>query len=119
MSEAGDDTTTSVVLAHAIISAGMKVLDAGTSPVCLRSGIDKVIAKVVAIIKRMAIPAVCREGQIARIAANGDDEIGETVTKAVEMAGPNGIVSVDRSRTNKTHIEFSGGRPSVSWSGGG
>jgi hypothetical protein len=40
-------------------------------------------------------------------------------TKAVEMAGPNGIVSVDRSRTNKTHIEFSGGRPSVSWSGGG
>ena len=82
MSEAGDDTTASVVLAHAIISAGMKVLASCTSPVLLRSGIDKVIAKVVAIIKRMAIPAVCREGQIARIAANGDDEIGDTVTKA-------------------------------------
>jgi chaperonin GroEL len=46
---------------------------------------------------------------VARIAANGDEEIAKTVTEAIQMAGKNGIVSVDNSRTDKTHIEFSAG----------
>jgi chaperonin GroEL len=46
---------------------------------------------------------------VARIAANGDEEVAKIVTEALQMAGKNGIVSVDSSRTDKTHIEFSAG----------
>ena len=109
VSEAGDGTSASIVLAHALLTAGMVAIDAGASPVFIRSGIDKTVAKVVNQIKAMSIPSVGREGQIARIAANGDDEIGGVVTKAIEMAGPNGIVTVDQSRTNSTHIDFQAG----------
>ena len=67
VSEAGDGTTASIVLAHALISNGMKVLESGASPVFLRSGIDKTVAQVVELISKMSIPSEGREAQIANI----------------------------------------------------
>ena len=109
VSEAGDGTTASIVLAHSLISNGMIAIENGASPVFLRSGIDKTVAQVVKLISQMAIPSEGKEAQIANIAANGDAEIGNIVIEAVGKAGKNGIVSVDSSRTNQTHIEFSAG----------
>ena len=109
VSEAGDGTTASIVLAHALISGGIKALDNGASPVFLRSGIDKTVTQVIQLISQMSIPSEGREAQIANIAANGDEEIGNVVIEAVGKAGKNGIVSVDSSRTDQTHIEFSAG----------
>ena len=109
VSEAGDGTTASIVLAHSLISNGMEAIENGASPVFLRSGIDRTVAQVVKLISEMSIPSEGREAQIANIAANGDQEIGSTVVEAVKMAGKHGIVSVDSSRTSQTHIEFSKG----------
>jgi len=107
--EAGDGTTASVILSQAIISEGMKALEKGASPVFLRSGIDKATAKIVQQLAQMSTRYDGMGLDVARIAANGDEEVAKIVTEALQMAGKNGIVSVDSSRTDKTHIEFSAG----------
>ena len=107
--DSGDGTTTAVVLGHALIAGGMKAIDKGHSPVFLRLGIEKAVTQVVELISAMSIPAEGREGQIARIACNGDEEIGSIVVDAITQAGDNGLVSVDSSRTGKNYIEFSAG----------
>ena len=109
LQEAGDGTTASVILSQAIISEGMKALEKGASPVFLRSGIDKATAKVVQQLAQMSTRYDGMSLDVARIAANGDEEIAKIVTEALQMAGKNGIVSVDSSRTDQTHIEFSAG----------
>jgi chaperonin GroEL len=109
LAEAGDGTSASIVLCHSIFSYGLKALDEGFSSIWLRSGIEKAVARVVELISRMSIPVGDRIFQVANIAANGDKEIATTVTEALKLAGPNGIVSVDQSRSDKTHIDFSSG----------
>ena len=79
VSEAGDGTTASIVLAHSLISNGIVAIESGVSPVFLRSGIDKTVTQVVKLISQMAIPSTGREAQIANIAAKGDTEIGSIV----------------------------------------
>ena len=109
VNKAGDGTTASVVLARALIHEGMSALDNGSSPVFIRYGIDKGVARVIEVLDEMKQPCNGRELQIARIAANGDEEIAATVVRAIEMAGENGIVSVEASRSDKTEVDFSPG----------
>jgi chaperonin GroEL len=82
---AGDGTTTSVVLAQAIINEGFKNVTAGADPMAIKRGIEKAVASVVAEVQTMAQVVETREriGQVASLSAH-EEAIGETIAEAME-----------------------------------
>jgi chaperonin GroEL len=107
--EAGDGTTTATVLAHAIITEGMKNVTAGANPMALKRGIDKASAKVVEAVKAMSKSVKDRKEDIkavGTISANGDDSIGTLLADAIEKVGKDGVITVEESKTLKTELEF-------------
>ncbi len=104
---AGDGTTTSVVLAAAIIKAGLRNVTAGANPMLLKSGIQKAVDKVVEAIKEQSVQISGREriAQVASISA-ADPSIGETVADAMEKVGKDGVITVEESKGITTELEL-------------
>ena len=88
---AGDGTTTSVVLAQAIIGDGFRNVAAGANPMALKRGIDKAVGAIVGELKSMATSVESRD-QIAQVAALSahEDAIGQTIADAMEKVGKDG-----------------------------
>ncbi len=97
---AGDGTTTATVLAQAIITAGLKNVEAGANPLAVRKGIERGVEKVVEKIKEMAQPVDSKERieQVATISA-GDPEMGKIIAQVVEEVGKDGVVTAEESNT--------------------
>src|SRR6266851_3766675 len=97
---AGDGTTTSVVLAAAIIGEGLRNVTAGANPMLLKIGIQKAVDEVVKAIKEQSVQISDRE-KIAQVAtiSSGDPKIGEMVADAMEKVGKDGVITVEESRT--------------------
>lgn len=93
---AGDGTTTSTVLAQAILTQGISALEANVSATDLKRGIDLAVTAAVMLIKERAIPCDTPEMmlQVATISANGDEEIGALITEAVTKVGKDGVVTI-------------------------
>ena len=104
---AGDGTTTSVVLAQAIINDGFKNVTAGSNPMAIKRGIDKAVAAVVVEIEKMSQPVETREriGQVASLSAH-EDAIGETIAEAMEKVGKDGVITVEESKGLADEIEY-------------
>jgi chaperonin GroEL len=105
---AGDGTTTSTVLAHAIASAAIDTTSyASTNATQVKKGIEQAVEVVVAELKKMSTPIADEKQirQIATLSANGDEEIGELVATSVEKVGRDGIITVEESRTGETTLE--------------
>jgi chaperonin GroEL len=96
---AGDGTTTSVVLAAAIIGEGLRNVTAGANPMLLKIGIQKAVDEVVKAIKEQSVQISDRE-KIAQVAtiSSGDPKIGEMVANAMEKVGKDGVITVEESR---------------------
>src|SRR3990167_4182645 len=84
--QAGDGTTTATVLAHAIITEGLKNVTAGANPMALKRGIDQAVIAVVASIKKLSKSVKGKEDieAIGTISANGDSAIGKMLAEAIE-----------------------------------
>lgn len=107
---AGDGTTTSVVLAQAMLHAGFESLKSGASPIAVKRGMDKACAAIVAAVRKMAVPVTGEMVfQVANISANGDEAVGRIVAEAVEKIGKDGVVTVEESRTLETSLEIVNG----------
>lgn len=104
--EGGDGTTTSVVLAQAIFTNGLKNLAAGANPMDLKRGIDKAVEAVVASIKKQAKTDLTPEDliRVATISANGDAEIGTIMATAINKVGKDGIIRIEESGTPETIV---------------
>ncbi|HET9847839.1 MAG TPA: chaperonin GroEL [Candidatus Dormibacteraeota bacterium] len=96
---AGDGTTTSVVLASAIIGEGLRNVTAGANPMQLKIGIQKAVDEVVKAIKEQSVQISERE-RIAQVAtiSSGDLKIGEMVANAMEKVGKDGVITVEESK---------------------
>jgi chaperonin GroEL len=94
---AGDGTTTATLLAHAIVSEGMKYVAAGMNPMDLKRGIDQAVTGLVAELKRMARPCATPTeiAQVATISANSDRAIGGLVARAMDKVGKDGVITVE------------------------
>ena len=105
---AGDGTTTATVLAEAIFEQGLKVVTAGTNPLQLKRGIEKAVEAIVADVKKQAVPVKGRQDikQVASIAANSDDEIGERIADAMERVGKDGVITVEEGKSLATEIKW-------------
>ncbi|PLX25646.1 chaperonin GroEL [Candidatus Parcubacteria bacterium] len=97
---AGDGTTTATVLAHNIISEGLKNVTAGASPLSLKRGIDTAAEAVVKQLKEMSkdVSGQAEIEQVASISAN-DKEIGKIIAEAMEAVGKNGVITVEESQS--------------------
>ena len=105
--QAGDGTTTAIVLAHAIVREGAKAVAAGMNPMDLKRGIDLAVEAVVAELKKNAkkITSNVEIAQVGTISANGDTEIGRYLADAMKRVGNDGVITVEDGTTLETELE--------------
>jgi chaperonin GroEL len=103
----GDGTSTSTVLAHAILADGVRNVVAGASAIDIKRGLDRGARVVVAALKGFSRPVLSRRerAQVATISAHNDLAIGELVADAMERIGPEGVITVEESKTTETQLE--------------
>ena len=102
-----DGTTTSTVLARAILTHAQRHLAAGASPIEMRRGIYKAVTELSKKITDMATPISSFEeiANIATISANGDSMIGKIIAKAIDSVGKDGAISIEEGRSIDTTLE--------------
>jgi chaperonin GroEL len=104
---AGDGTTTSTVLAHAIVTEGLKNLAAGANPMRLKLGISRGVETVVASLRKMARKIDTKE-EIASVATNSaaDPEIGKLIADVMDKVGKDGVITVEESKSMQFETEY-------------
>src|SRR5512134_489882 len=104
---AGDGTTTSTVLAHAIVNEGLKALEAGYNPMLLKNGILKATETVVEELRKMSVKIDTKE-EIASVATNSaaDPEIGALIADVMDKVGKDGVITVEESKSMSDETEF-------------
>ncbi|MCK6484661.1 MAG: chaperonin GroEL [Phycisphaerae bacterium] len=105
--QAGDGTTTAVVLAEAIFKEGLRNVTAGASPISIKRGIDRAVEIAVRQIAKQSIKIKDR-GDVAKvgtISANGDEEIGNLLADAMEEVGREGVVTIEEGKSLQTEKE--------------
>ena len=104
---AGDGTTTSTVLAHTIITEGLRNVAAGANPMLIKRGIEKGTAALVEAIKEMSVEVKDRE-DIANVAAisAADQGIGDLIAEVMEKVGKDGVITVEESKGLAFETEY-------------
>jgi chaperonin GroEL len=113
---AGDGTTTAVVLAESMIREGLKVIESGVNPVKLKKEIDNAVKLVVAELDKMAEPVDSKEKikQVATLSAQ-DAEVGELISEIIDDIGHEGVITVEHGNNYGVEkdvvegLQFSGG----------
>jgi chaperonin GroEL len=104
---AGDGTTTSTLLAHAIVTDGMRNLAAGANPMMLKRGIEAATKRVAEQITKQAIPVKTKEdiANVASVSAQ-DREIGELIADVFDKVGNDGVITVEDSQGLQFETEY-------------
>ena len=105
--DAGDGTTTATVLAQAIVAEGLKNVTAGASPMDIKRGIDKAVAKVVVSIKGQAETVgdnYDKIEQVASVSANNDPVIGKLIADAMRKVSKDGVITIEEAKGTDTTI---------------
>ncbi len=105
---AGDGTTTATILAQAIYREGLKNVTAGANPMALKRGIDKAVIAVVEELGKFSKPIKDKKeiAQVATIAANSDQTIGDQLAEAMDKVGKDGVITVEESKTVTTSLDI-------------
>ena len=105
--DAGDGTTTSTVLAQAIVREGFKNVAAGADPMAIKRGMEKAMTTVRGSIKDLSTPVEGPE-QISNVAvlSSHDDEMGNLISEVMEKVGKDGVITVDESKSLSYETEF-------------
>lgn len=108
--EAGDGTTTAIVLAHAMIEYGLSKIDDKTNVIKVRKGMKKAIDVCVKKLEEMSIPAKT-ESDFRKIAAisSQDENIGKLVADIYKRSGEHGAISIERNEEPKIETEHTDG----------
>lgn len=104
----GDGTTTGTILLRALVRNGLRQVASGSSPINLKRGMEKALEAVAKEIESLATPIKTKEDtlNIATASASRDTEVGETIAKAVEKVGENGIITIEEAKGTETTIEL-------------
>lgn len=105
--KAGDGTTTATVLAEAIYSEGLRNVTAGANPMEIKRGIDKAVGTICDNLKSMSKPVKDKKeiAQVATISANGDTDIGDIISKAIDKVGKDGTLTIEEGKGFETTLE--------------
>jgi len=104
---AGDGTTTASILAQAIVSEGVKYVTAGMNPMDIKRGIDKAVESVIENLKKTSKKVKANEevAQVGTISANGEKEIGDMISKAMQKVGNEGVITVEEAKGIQTELD--------------
>ncbi|MGI6815222.1 chaperonin GroEL [Bacteroides sp. KG156] len=105
--DAGDGTTTATVLAQAIVAEGLKNVTAGASPMDIKRGIDKAVAKVVESIKNQSEKVgdnYDKIEQVGTVSANNDPVIGKLIADAMRKVSKDGVITIEEAKGTDTTI---------------
>ena len=104
---AGDGTTTATVLAQAIVREGAKAVAAGMNPMDLKRGVEMAVTEAVANLKKRSkkIKSTDEVAQVGTISANGDVEIGNMISEAMQRVGNEGVITVEEAKSLETELE--------------
>lgn len=112
VTEAGDATTCTCILAESLISNGVKLINEGANSQLLKKGLDKALVYVLEELKKISIPVkgdIERIRQIATVSANNDKEIGDLIADAYTKIGDEGNIDIEKNQGTKTEIKLSNG----------
>ena len=103
----GDGTSTSTILAHAILAEGVRNVTAGASAIDLKRGLDRAAKIAIEALRAMSRPVNTKKekAQVATISAHNDPAVGELVADAMEKVGGEGVISVEESKTTETTLD--------------
>ena len=104
---AGDGTTTATVLAQAIVREGAKSVAAGMNPMDLKRGVDLAVAEAIKDLQKRSkkIKTTEEVSQVGTISANGDREIGDMISEAMQRVGNEGVITVEEAKSLDTELE--------------
>jgi len=104
---AGDGTTTATILTQAIFREGLRNVTAGRNPMSLKRGIDKAVEVIIKELEKLAMPTKGKKeiAQVASIAANNDNAIGDLIADAMEKVGKDGVITVEEAKSMDTTLE--------------
>ncbi|MEO9873617.1 MAG: chaperonin GroEL [Anderseniella sp.] len=104
---AGDGTTTATVLAQAIVREGAKSVAAGMNPMDLKRGVDLAVAAAIADLTKRSKKIKTSEevAQVGTISANGEGEIGQMISQAMQKVGNEGVITVEEAKTAETELD--------------
>src|SRR5690348_6078028 len=104
----GDGTTTSTLLAHAILAEGVRNVAAGASAVDLKRGLTRGLQVAVESLRALSRPVTSKreKAQVATISAHNNSTVGDMVAEAVEKVGAEGAITVEESKTTETVLEI-------------
>jgi chaperonin GroEL len=105
--EVGDGTTTSTLLAHAMVIEGLRNITAGASAIDLKRGLERGVRVVVESLKQQSRPVSSQreKQQVATVSAHNDAVIGEMVARAIEQVGAEGAVTVEEAKGTETTLD--------------
>jgi chaperonin GroEL len=110
--ETGDGTTTATLLTQAILGPGLGALETGSNPMGLKKGIDKAVKVVVDYLKECAVPIngdLEKIRSVATISSNGDEQIGNIITDAIEKVSVDGVIMAKETNTGETYMAVTNG----------
>ncbi|CAK03750.1 chaperonin GroEL [Rhizobium johnstonii] len=103
----GDGTSTSTVLAHAILADGHRNVVAGASAIDLKRGLERAVSRAVRALRDISRPVTTdrEKQQVAAISAHNDETIGKLVAEAMAKVGKEGVITVEESKTMETRLD--------------
>jgi chaperonin GroEL len=106
--EVGDGTTTSTLLAYAILEEGLKHVNAGQNAVEIKKGIDAAVNELKNALSNLTEDISDNQEikEVATISGNNDEEIGELIATALEKVGRDGVVAIEESKSGETSLEI-------------
>jgi len=105
--QAGDGTTTAIVLAQTIVREGAKAAAAGMNPMDLKRGIDRATDAVVKEIEKRSKKVSTNDeiAQVGTVSANNDTEIGRMIAEAMQKVGNEGVITVEEAKSLETELD--------------
>jgi chaperonin GroL len=103
----GDGTSTSTIIAQALLADGIRNVVAGASATDLKRGLDQGCRAVIEALHKLSRPVETRKekAQVATISAHNDPAIGELVAEAMEKVGDEGVITVEEAKTTETSLD--------------
>lgn len=108
---AGDGTSSSTILAQAMINNGLRAIEKGYNAVQVKKGMQMAAKEIVETLTKLAVPVDTSEtiAQVASISAGNDDEVGSIIAEAMERVGKDGVITVGESKSFDTTLEVTEG----------
>ncbi len=97
---AGDGTTTSTVIAQALVREGLKFVETGISPIGIREGLENAKNEVIKVLQKNSKKISSKEeiAQVATISAESA-EMGKMIADVMQEVGQDGVITVEESQT--------------------